>query len=459
MFQSTTKKIVKEIDPYGSTLIPLASPYHSQHCKPLHLLIKKKKSLFSRQDRYVPTSFKLTDILMDGQDLDFGLSSSSFACYSEEFSSSASGEVNVDAGNIESGAHASGSASRSMSAVEMKKQIISENILLDVIGNRKVNREHNFMKQLMDNIVYIVSGVIETEKPCTVNRTSKAESGVKILTKLLKVESGLSASREKKLTFPAGTTIAYKVSELMITLNDTLELNFGVMLRNALSGLFHNQKETIAASIGELKKLSADKRLLLLNVILENLCNNENLPVLDEMLDQMCEGLQPDLQVLDLLEESSRVCVEKMLDLLGIKKADPPGQPLTLTQDQERIIEAVNILIQSLNEMEPENFVLLATSVKAKIIPKQLELAKIIDDKWSQGPRLQIQQTCDMEDPEKTLIAQLTDEEFEITQQMLEESGFQMNRENSSVSRVEGREHRDVLPLFTTLCALSALSA
>ncbi|XP_069762981.1 gasdermin-A2-like [Narcine bancroftii] len=459
MFQRATKKIVSEIDPDGFTLIPATSSYHSQHCKPLNLLIKKEKNTwFSKFCKYVPTAFTLTDILLDGQDLDFGLSSCSFANFSQSSSSSVSGEIGVNVGTVDPGISASGSLSDSISNVEMKKKTISEPTLLLVTKDRKVNKEHNFVKRLMHGTIYMISEVIEVEKPCTVNNTTKGESAVKILMKFLKAESGVSISREEKLTVPAGTTIAYKVSELMINQNDTLELIYDVESRSSICEVPHDKKVPIITSLGPLTKLSADKKLLFLNTILEILGNNDDLPVLEEMLDQMCEGFQPDLQVLDEMEENKRERVEKVLDLLGIKKADPPGQPLTFTPDQEGTIRAVTVFIQSLCEMDPETLILLATSTAAKIIFTLLNLVKVIHDRWSLEPRLQSDQMADVQNLEKILISHLTDENFEITQQMLEEFGIQLNREDASISCNTCYKEENILSLFTALYTLIALN-
>ncbi|XP_032890895.1 uncharacterized protein LOC116981860 [Amblyraja radiata] len=442
MFQSTTKKIVSEIDPDGFTLFPVKSPYDSQNCKPLHLLLNKKKQLFSSRKNYVPTPFTLTDILIDGQDLDFGLSSSIIACFSESSSASLSAQAGVDAGYVDVGAHVSGNSSDTMSSVEMRKHTISERTLLDVVKDRKVNREHPFVKQMKNNMLYVILEVIETEHACSVNNSAKAETGMKVLMELLKTEADLSVSKERKLTFPAGTSIAYKVSQLMISPSDTL--GFG-------------RKPRLAASLAELTKMCADKKPLFLNVILEILGHSDSLAVLDEMLEQSLDDLQPDFQVLDQAEEDNRACVEKMLDLLGIKKENPPGKTLALTAESEGIIRAINILIQSLSEMDPKTLILLASSVKAEIISKQLKLVTIFDDKWLGAAQYQ----CDLlevkEDPEKVLITQLTDEEFEITQHLLEEFGFQLGRGSASALRFMNRKQGDILALFAALYALNAL--
>ncbi|XP_055512913.1 uncharacterized protein LOC129710163 [Leucoraja erinacea] len=215
--------------------------------------------------------------------------------------------------------------------------------------------------------------------------------------------------------------------------------------------------------------MCVDKKPLFLNVILEILGHGDSLTVLDEMLDQILDDLQPDLQVLDQMEEDNRACVEKMLDLLGIKREDPPGEPLALTPESRAIIRATNILIQSLSEMDPETLILLASSVKAEIISKQLKLAIIIDDTWSGAPRyvdLAVKEDSEevkedpeavKEDSEEVLITQLTDEEFEITQHLLEEFGFQLDRGSASALPIENRKLGDVLPLYAALYALNAL--
>ncbi|XP_072105057.1 gasdermin-E-like [Mobula birostris] len=458
MFRDTTKKIVEEMDPGGKTLIPVESPFFSDHFKPLYFLSKPKKPFFPGRDKYKSKLITLTDILKDGQDLDFGLTSSSLASYLGKQSSSVSGEADVKVCNTEPGIGVSGNTSDSISVMEMRKRKIDISKLLDVIGSRKVNREHSFVKQNVSDDVYIVSEVIETEKTCTVNGTAHIASGLSAFFHILKVKTGFSKYSEQKITFPAGTTIAYRVSKLRITSDDTIEFGWHCELRSCAVSVT-DEKFTIASSVDGLTKLSAEQRLSLLNMVLDILGSSENLPVLDAMLDQMREGLQPDLQMLDAMEGRSRASVEKVLNLLGIKKADPPGQPLTLTQDQNSIIQAVSFLIQSLSEIDPETLILLAYCVEAKIISKQRDLVRIIDDKRNLKPRFGCLPVEAVEDPEKTLIAQLTDEEFEITQQILDGYGFQMDRESSSVSAIDGRRQKSILPLFAALFALCILSA
>ncbi|XP_055512685.1 uncharacterized protein LOC129710022 [Leucoraja erinacea] len=468
MFYSTTKKIVSEIDPEGSALFPVKSPLDSPKCKPLHLVIKKKQKFFFSRENYVPTSFTLTDILIDGQDLDFGLSSSIIACYSQAFSASAKAQAGVDSGYVDVGAHVSGSSSDTMSSVEMRKHTISDRTLLDVVKDRKVNREHPFVKQMKNDMLYVILEVIETEHACSVKNSAKAETGMKFLMKLLKFEAEVGMSQERKLTFPAGTSIAYKVSELIIGLNDTLDLNWEISYQRSGASSY-DKKEPLATILAELTKMCVDKKPLFLNVILEILGHGDSLTVLDEMLDQILDDLQPDLQVLDQMEEDNRACVEKMLDLLAIKREDPPGEPLALTPESRAIIQATSILIQSLSEMDPETLILLASSVKAEIISKQLKLAIIIDDTWSSASRyvnLAVKEDSEAvkedseavkEDSEEVLITQLTDEEFEITQHLLEEFGFQLDRGSASALPIENRKRGAILPLYAALYALNAL--
>uniref|UniRef100_UPI00398F2361 pejvakin-like n=1 Tax=Pristiophorus japonicus TaxID=55135 RepID=UPI00398F2361 len=337
MFPEATRKIVKEIDHDGYTLIPLTSLYHSDSYKPLYL-VRKKKSIF-KKTRYLPTSITVPDILKEGPDLDFGLQSSGLSCYTERFIFSVSGSVGASACVAEAGLGASGSVSNTISALHMIKGTISEERLLQVANTRKVDRGHNFVKQLHNDTVYIISEVVETDKPCSLKRSSSAAGS-------------LSLDMEEELSIPAGTTIAYKVLELGIMHDGTLGIHYKVMFGGRPpTSSSSSPKAGIATSLVELTKLSKDVSLQFLNAILENLVQSDNLPVLETMLDQMCEGLQPDLQVLDLMEDQNRVCVEKMLGLLGIQKADPPGQALTLTPHQDGVMKALNILIESLSGM------------------------------------------------------------------------------------------------------------
>ncbi|XP_038635490.1 uncharacterized protein LOC119954370 isoform X2 [Scyliorhinus canicula] len=367
MFHKATRKIVKEIDPYGFTLIPAASPYYSDCYKPLNIIKKKKRAFFFMKDRYIPTSITVADILEDGKDLDFGLGSSSFSGYSASSQISVSGEVGAKA--------------------------------------------------------------------------------------------GVAANVQQELSFPGGTTIAFKVSKLRITRDNTLDVDWEhvVMSRQQVSS-----HERPKIPLTEINTMSKETSLLFLNTFLEILGNCDYLPVLDTMLDQICGSLQPDLQVLDRMEDENRACVEKLLDLLGIRKADPPGQPLTLTPRQNGIIKTVNIFIESLNELNPDVLILLANSVEMKIISIQMKLFEKIEENFflSTEPRMEMKAIGEVQETEETmetLALQLSDKGFEITQRILEEFELHLMNKNGSISYEKDYGDRNVF--FSIFAALSILSA
>uniref|UniRef100_UPI00398EEA89 pejvakin-like n=1 Tax=Pristiophorus japonicus TaxID=55135 RepID=UPI00398EEA89 len=185
MFREATQSIVEEIDSDGRTLIPLSSLYHSDCCKPLHLLTKKKGFLFFKKDKYTPTPFRVTDILKDGPDSDFGWESSDISCYIKSFSVSGNATVDASVGVVEAEVETLKNASSSVS-VDMKKRTISAMRLLEASKTRKIDRRHSLVKQLCNDTVYIISGVVEADKPCSLKYTSQATSGIRARFKTLK---------------------------------------------------------------------------------------------------------------------------------------------------------------------------------------------------------------------------------------------------------------------------------
>ncbi|XP_043530801.1 uncharacterized protein LOC122539802 isoform X2 [Chiloscyllium plagiosum] len=452
MFHKVTQKIVKEIDPYGSTLIPAVSPYFSDDFKPLYIIKRKKRTLFFTKDKYIPTSITLADILKDGKDLDIGLQSSKFCNYGA--SMSISGGVDASVCTVDAGMHASGGVAEIISTVEMKKRVISEMMLLEATKDRKIDRGHHFVKQLRNNIFYIILEVVETDRPCDLNSLFKAHAGVEVPTKIMKAKGNVDAFLKQNLSFCAGTTIAFKVSKLRITEDDTVGL---VPTYAPLRCLLASCYRKLEIPLTELTKLSKDVSQLFLNTFLQLLGNNDNLPVLETMLDQICEGFQPDLQVLELMEDENRACVEKLLDLLGIRKVDPPGQPLTLTPHQNEVIKTVNIFIQSLNELNPDTLPLLATCVEMKITSRQLKLVEKIEERDFKCSILEMQ-IEPAEETLETLALQFTESEFEITQRILEEFGFHLKRENASIScEMKDRNEEMFCSIFAALSVLKAL--
>ncbi|XP_072417485.1 gasdermin-A-like [Chiloscyllium punctatum] len=451
MFHKATQKIVKEIDPYGGTLIPAVSPYFSDDFKPLYIIRKKEGILFFKKAKYIPTSITLAEILKDGKDLDIGLQSSKFCSYGA--SKSISGGVDASVCPVDAGVHASGGVADIISTVEMKKRVISEKMLLEATKDRKIDRGHIFVKNLPGDIFYVISEVVETDRPCDLNSLFKAKAGVAVPTDIIKAKAGADVRSKENLSFRAGTTIAFKVSKLRITEDDTVDIVWDDWLRSHLESLY----QTPEIPLTELTKLSKDVSQLFLNTFLQILGNRDNLPVLVTMLDQICEGFQPDLQVLGLMEEENRACVEKLLDLLGIRKVDPPGQPLSLTPHQNEVIKTVNIFIQSLNELNPDTLTLLATSVEMKIIPRQLKLVEKVEERFFKCSTFQVQNNP-VEETLETLALQFTESEFEITQRILEEFGFHLKRENTSIScEMKDRNEDMFCSIFAALSVLKAI--
>ncbi|XP_072343527.1 gasdermin-A-like [Scyliorhinus torazame] len=459
MFHKATRKIVKEIDPYGCTLIPVASPYYSDCYKPLNIIKKKKRAFFFMKDRYIPTPVTVADILEDGKDLDFVLESSSFSDYSASSRILASGEVGVSICDVDAGLHASVGTTSSMSAFKMIKRGISDKMLLEVTRDRKIDRGHSFVKQLYGDILFIISEVVETDRQCNLNSIFEARSGSEVPINIVKAKAGVAAKVQQELSFPGGTTIAFKVSKLEITRDNTLDVDWQEVLQSNMLAFVHERPEI---PLTEINTMSKETSLLFLNTFLEILGNCDYLPVLETMLDQICGSLQPDLQVLERLEEENRACVEKLLDLLGIRKADPPGQPLTLTPQQNGIITTVNIFIESLNELNPDVLILLANSVEMKIISIQIKLFEKIEENFflSSAPRMKRESIGEVQETEETLetlALQLSDEMFEITQRILEEFGLHLMRENGSITYKKHHGERNVF--FSIFAALSILSA
>ncbi|XP_059494785.1 uncharacterized protein LOC125466120 [Stegostoma tigrinum] len=450
MFHKAAQKIVKELDPGGHALIPAKSTYFSNDLKPLYLIKIKKGFLFFSKDEYFTTSVTLADVLKDGEDLEIELQSYGFSRYGS--SMSASGHVTASVCPVNAGVNASGGVSDIISTVEMKKRGISETKLLEATKDRKINRGHSFVKRMPTEFLYVISEVVETDRQCNLNSLFKANTGVAIPIHMVEASAGVAVLSKQNVSFPAGTTVAYKVLKLRITEDDTLDT---LWFESRTHCAYGYQRPEIPLT--ELTQLSKDISQLFLNAFLQILGNSDNLPVLETMLDQINDGFQPNLQVLDLMDDENRTCVEKLLDLLGIQKADPPEQPLTLTRHQNEIIKIVNIFIQALNELNPDILTLLESSIEMKIISRQLKLLENIEERFFKNFTFE-QKINPPEETLETLALQFTESEFEITQKILKEFGLHLKRENTSISCEMNHGNEDIFSsIFVALSVLEAL--
>ncbi|XP_038635717.1 uncharacterized protein LOC119954502 [Scyliorhinus canicula] len=448
MFHNAAQNIAKELDPYG-TLIPAVSLCDAEKYKPLHLVKIEKGFLFFTKDKYFPTSVTLADILTDGKDLDFEVFSLPVCHYGGDDSIGGSAGVAIDVCKHGVGAGISGGVSETMTTVGMKKRAINQNTLHRVTRGSKVDRKHWFVRNLPDNTIYIIIEVIETDGPCNLKKIASGKSHVK-------VGAGFAASTKQSLTCPTGTPVAFKILKLHIadTILDVYCQTLSLIVSNSSP---KNQLTGLA-------KLSDGTKLIFLQTFLEILGSCDNLPDLAIMLYQMHEGLQPDLQVLNKMEDKDRASIEKLLDLLGIRMADPSEQPLTLTPQQNGIIETVATLNQSLNVLHPDTVTQLATSIEMKILPIQLKLMAKIEERCLKSrnfinqldPAANVQET---EESLETLVLQLTDEEFEVTHDILEDFGFLLKRETASISYDIDSDLHDLFHhIFVALYILSTIA-
>ncbi|XP_038635613.1 uncharacterized protein LOC119954462 isoform X2 [Scyliorhinus canicula] len=445
MFRNAAQNIAKELDPYGR-LIPAAILCDAEKYKPLHLVKIEKGFFFFTKDKYFPTPVTLADILTDGKDLDLELQSFPLGRYGKDAEISSSAGVAVNVANVDARAELGGNVSDTMTTVGLKKQAINEFNLYRAAQNSKVDRTHSFLRTLSDDAIYVIFEVVETVGECYLKKNAGARLKLKVPIKFIQAEGGFNASKKEESTFPAGTTVAFRVLKLQLV-GDSLESTSSP--ENQLTGL---------------AKLSNGTRLIFLQTFLEILGSCDDLPDLELMLYQMHEGLQPDLQALNRMEDKNRASIERLLDLLGIRKADPSGQSLTLTPQQNGMIKTVAILFQSLNVLHPDTVTQLATSIEMKILPIQLKLMAKIEERCltSRNFIKQLDRAANVQETEEsleTLVLQLTDKEFEVTHDILEDFGFLLKRETASISYDIDSDLQDLFyHIFVALYILSTIA-
>lgn len=78
MFAKSTKNLLSEIDPEGS-LVPVSRLNDSDSLVPLGLVIKRNRYWFWQKPKYLPSDFKLSDVLV-GDPINPGTAQLLFSC-------------------------------------------------------------------------------------------------------------------------------------------------------------------------------------------------------------------------------------------------------------------------------------------------------------------------------------------------------------------------------------------
>ncbi|XP_055067741.2 gasdermin Eb isoform X1 [Misgurnus anguillicaudatus] len=392
MFAKATKSLVSEIDPDGC-LIPVSRLNESDNLVPLALVIKRNRNWFWQKPKYLPTDFKLSDVLV-GDPINPVVVETEFMSFDGKVVDNKGGSVGADIGAGSINVGGKGSSKLQSSFGNLKKQEVDVQKLLQESRSRVVDLQHSLVQQIrktQKEILTVVKERIITTQPCTVleeQQTGGSCTGMFGFNQKIKVsvndkgKSVIDYDTNMSLNIPPKTIISYSVIELEISNTGQYELCLlpGVQGGFEVDGPIKVQKAVpVCASPGKpssklqkdleelqgqfkvLSKLPACTRSSLFQQISVLLQNKAAISVLENamlsvsQLEDICDGTQPDPSQLDEVS-----AVRTTLELVKKAVAKDSTQTNTSGHPQKpNALTATHLLVSSLEEMNDSTLLVL----------------------------------------------------------------------------------------------------
>ncbi|XP_051576491.1 gasdermin-E-like [Myxocyprinus asiaticus] len=392
MFAKATKNLLSEIDTDG-TLIPVSRLNDSDSLVPLALVIKRYRFWFWQRPKYRPTDFKLSDVLV-GDPISPVVVETDFLTYSGKVVDNAGGNVEAEIGPGSLNLGGSGSTKLQSLFGNLKKQEVDVQKLLQNSKSRVLDLRHSLVQQTREQhreVLAVVKERIITTDLCTVTEEVQERgicTGMFGLNKQIKVSVNdkgkpvVDNDSNVSLNIPPKTIIAYGVIELEVDHTGHYELcllpdvkgGFGVdgpvKVKHAAlvsaspvktSNKLQKELEGLQGQFKVLSELPASTRSALFKQISLLLQNSAAISLLENALEDLCGGRQPDPRMFDetaalkpALQTTLKLVQKAAAGTNPTKQSNPSGQ-----RQKPTVLTATHLLISSLEEMTDSTLVVL----------------------------------------------------------------------------------------------------
>ncbi|KAG6929775.1 gasdermin A [Chelydra serpentina] len=446
MFHKVTKDLAKQLAPDGD-LLPVCSLIDQDHFRPLYLVRRKPKKLWMTHPHYYKTGFRLCDILVPGQDSrNLDVQDSHSITIEDCIDGRVECTIKLPEDLVRT--EVTGAASTyEVKSIEVKRAEVRPADLEILQGERKINMNHSFIKDLRkrrENL-YVINEAVQALEKTTLYKSSTTEGSV--LNEIY-VHFSLKGTRGSKrvIVIPKDCVLAFRIKPLIIQSeswgishhpDDGTFVADGPTADSDYSpdgGMDGLQRE-VEKECAELSQLSTDLCAKFLKSITAVIINSDLLQELKLKLEEAFEDADkcelksenPDLE--DLLSNLQDSAGSIHLDLVG---------PVLYT-------------LHALDELTEDQLLRLAQSVEKQIISKQLELVKSI---LKQDFHLKETFSVDA-----MLVSSLQEEELNITKAMIELGGVTLQRNGPSFTGTGDLAAFSALSaLYVALYALHLLS-
>ncbi|XP_028835239.1 gasdermin Eb [Denticeps clupeoides] len=393
MFAKATRNFVSEIDPDGR-LVPVVCLNNADNLLPLSLVLIRKRFWFWQQTRYQPSDFTLNDVLAGDQAIQPAVAENPFLKYAGTFGDNlnAKAETELIDGNI--GFEGKMTSKLVSSFGLLKKDEVDVQKLLHDSKDKSLDLQHSLIKQTLRKkreVFGIVKERIFTTQECSVTEELEGEgtcSGLlgSLFHRKIKVSvkesGGYQSDSNVSLQIPANTVIAYSIIELDVKVTGQFELcllpdalggfeedstdsvkliTFCTVPRESPRSVLQAELDRVKSELQAMSGLPQDVRSSLFRDIRDIMKDKSALGFLEALLDQLCDGITPDLSTVEypILRSTIQSVLDQMPNTNGAEDTPASASPN---------ITAVHMLISALDEMPDDCLSLLGSCCSPRLL-------------------------------------------------------------------------------------------
>ncbi|XP_072180682.1 uncharacterized protein [Diadema setosum] len=241
IFSSTASTLVETMSSADySNLVPVTGLVDAKYCRPCHLVIKRNKKHFWNRVKILPTPFKLSHVLRD-EDADmkwdsFRLPPSDIVAVDRSLMFEAKGKLGSSLPHELVDVEMEGGTAVAISVAlgDIVENSLDIPSLVPAVNCRKINPSHDFIRETMSNSrnsLCLVVTSLNNKSKIEIKAECKADGGANVDVDVtpgdsttVDVGGKLLTERKRCLQIPADTAIAFRMHELLVKADQTMQL-------------------------------------------------------------------------------------------------------------------------------------------------------------------------------------------------------------------------------------------
>eukprot|EP00058_Branchiostoma_floridae_P001881 XP_002587369.1 hypothetical protein BRAFLDRAFT_96254 [Branchiostoma floridae] len=363
MFEAAVSGFVKAVG--KDSLLPVPDLNSANKCRPLHVAVKKNPKWFWQSAKYLPTSFKIHQILTKTEEIDVNVACRTLVEYNKTSHFSVKGSVGSKImKEVDLDVSGSGMVSIKASFGKVNKCDVDVPTLMQALDKRFVDFRHDFVQEVRQNprnVLCVVVGTACTINPSVLSSEEDVEGNQKATIALgttanINQEGEISNETDKVFDLPPETPLAYNVCEILVKEDGGIDLMYtrdgsGGFTAKPGSGVVQADappNTELAHTMKPLLSLPEQQRNSVTSAVLKVMEAPADLPVVEELLDDVVDGRKP-----KPFAEFKSKCTNPAA-VLGFLSTIDFQMDTSFTDEDKALIRSLDALFDGLIELSDE---------------------------------------------------------------------------------------------------------